>query len=125
MGIEKKQGHVRYVQKIRVGGRVTSKYLGTGEKGRLAYEAIISQRARDRQLKTELDREDLISSIKHLVFKQQYAESMICQGMICRQGIWRPIDSLRKPLTEQERIFIEEIQANAATFPLPGEGATF
>jgi len=102
-----KHGKARYVQKIRIGGKVTSRVLGTGEAGKAAERAILELRHRRTQDKQRFKIADQYEHLAKLCIQHFF----ITRGYICRKSVWQKVRRLNKPLTPQERAHIAFIKS--------------
>ena len=110
---QRKRGSFRYTHSIRVDGRVTSQYLGTGEKGRLAHEAILANRARLKKMVEDHALHNAMMDLAEQRIKDKSEELAVANGMVCRRSVWVPIDRLRKPLTAEEKRHIAAVKLRA------------
>jgi homoserine dehydrogenase len=109
-----RHGRTRYVQKIRVNGRVTSKVLGVGDVGREAEKLILRQRqearqkrAQDREIKSKRD-------FGEQTVKQILEQNLINQGFIKRKSVWQRISRLNTPLTPKELARVNHIKSTSS-----------
>ena len=102
-----KHGKARYVQKIRIGGKVTSKVLGTGEAGKAAERAILELRQKQTQDKRRFKIADEYEHLAKLCVQHFF----ITRGYIRRKSVWQKISRLNKPLTPEEKTHIAFIKS--------------
>ena len=104
-------GRARYVQKLRINGRVTSRVLGTGEAGLGAESEVFLQRkatcqrqAHDKEIQTKLD-------LYERAVNQLVEQTFINQGFIKRKSVWQRVSRLNIPLTPDEKAHIKHIKS--------------
>ncbi len=101
------RGKPRYIHKVRIKDKVVSKYLGTGDIGRVAYEQIVAQREhlflfRDQCHDIEAKSVQLDKCISEII-----EQAFINHGYISRQDKWNSVSRLRVPLTDDEKARIK------------------
>ena len=111
MGWEKcTRGQPRFVQKRRIGGKVTSQVLGYGEAGQQAEKErkqskqhLNDLKADEKQFQQRLDQAETL-------FAKATDQHMILNGFIQRNRAWQNVKRLNHPLTTEERALIRRVQ---------------
>jgi hypothetical protein len=103
-------GVARYIQKVRIDGRVTSKILGTGEAGIAAERQVLLEREAKRQRRVEEREFRANLGIYQQTVRQITEQTFIWEGLIYRNSTWRRVSKLKKPLTPEERAYIKRIK---------------
>jgi hypothetical protein len=102
-----KSGKPRYIQKVRIKGKVVSKYLGVGDAGRIAHEALVATRQQfNLHREIDLDLEIHYERLEQVI-NQILAQHLSRLGYIQRQCLWKNIDRLQCPLSSVEQLRIE------------------
>lgn len=100
-----------YVIKKRIGGKVTSIVVGPDDLGRQAEEARARKRYEIKRLKGSLKHERDQFTLREELFYSRVEQDLINKGYIRRHRRWLRIESLRKPLTKEERAYIKSVKA--------------
>jgi hypothetical protein len=103
-------GVARYVQKVRIDGRVTSKVLGVGEDGLAAEKQVLFEREAKRLRRIEEREFRANLGIYQQTVRQITEQTFIWEGLIYRNSTWRRVSKLKKPLTPEERAYIKRIK---------------
>ena len=106
-----RHGTTRYVQKIRIKGRVTSKVLGTGQDGHRAEQTILLKRETKRQLQEEDKRIQTVFHLYEQIVKKLAEQSLINQGFVKRKSVWQRVSRLNTPLTPKEKAHIKHVKS--------------
>lgn len=108
-----RHGKSRYVQKIRVGKKVTSKVLGVGEVGLAAEQALLQKRKESQQFCAELDFSSFLADTLEKSVNSLIVLEFVLGGMIQRNGRWQAVSKLKKPLTPVERAYVMSMKRRA------------
>ena len=110
-----RHGRTRYVQKVRINGRVKSISHGSNEAGKRAEQNLLQTRAAKREQRNKArERKNVLATYERTV-KQIVEQTMICQGFVNRRGKWQRVSRLNKPLTPAESEHIKRIKRSSVS----------